>query len=225
MLFRSDTFAASLGAAGTLSIGETNLNQQNGPGTVILRLGSTNTIAAGTIAVGNGGFGGLRRLHLGSGTNVLNANLLRIGLGDSGGRDSGELVFESGSGAVQIRGAGGGSSRANLSLLVGNSTSGIGSTNTCDVTGHYADLLLDSLVMGDQAARVSTWNNYFGFDQGVLEANTVSLSKACRNGTSGSSWMRLGGGTVNFGSLALASSYAAATLDIAGGQEIGRAHV
>jgi len=213
-----DTFVASLGAAGLLSIGETSLNQQNGPGTVILRLGSTNTITAGTIAVGNGGFGSLRRLHLGSGTNVLNANLVKLGRGDVSGRDSGELVFESGSGAVQIRGSGGGSSRANLSILVGTTASSIGSTNTFDVTGHYADLLIDSLVMGDQAARVSTWNNYFGFDQGVLDANTVSLSKACRSGTSGSSLMHLGGGTVSFGSLALASSSAAATLDISGGQ-------
>ena len=56
--------------------------------------------------------------------------------------------------------------------------------------------------MGDQAARVGTWDNYFGFDQGVLDANTVSLSKACRTGTIGTSLMHLGGGTVNFGSLA-----------------------
>jgi len=213
-----DTFVASLGAAGLLSIGDVNFNQQNGPATVVLRLGSTNTITAGTIAVGNGGKGSLRQLHLGSGTNVLNADLLRLGLGDSAGRDSGMLVFENGSGAVQIRGSGGGSSRANLSILVGNATSNVGSTNTFDVTGHYADLLIDSLVMGDQAARVGAWDNYFGFDQGVLDANTVSLSKACLAATAGTSLMHLGGGTVNFGSLALASSSAPATLDITGGQ-------
>ena len=213
-----DTFVASLGAAGLLSIGDVNLNQQNGPGTVVLRLGATNTISAGTIAVGNGGKGSLRQLHLGSGTNSLNADLVKVGLGDSGGRDSGALVFENSSGSVRLCGFGGGTSRANLSILVGATAATTGSTNTFDVAGHYADLLIGSLVMGDQAARVGAWDNYFGFDQGVLDANAVSLSKACRSGTSGSSVMHLGGGTVNLGSLALASSSAAATLDISGGQ-------
>ena len=213
-----DTFVASLGTAGLLSVGETNLNPQNGPATVVLRLGATNTITAGTIAVGNGGKGSLRHLHLGSMTNVLNADLVRLGLGDGAGRDSGSLVFENGSGAVQLRGSSGGASRAALSLLVGSANNGTGSTNTFDVTGHYADLLVSTLTLGDQANRAATWSNYFGFDQGVLDATSVYLSKASAATANGTSWMHLGGGTVTFGSLAMASSSASATLDISGGQ-------
>lgn len=214
-----DVFTANLGSAGSLLVGETNLASGNAPNNLsVLRLAATNTIMAGTIGLGNGGKSITPELHLGSGTNVLNVGLVRLGLGSGSGRDSGKLVFESGSGSVQIRGSGGGSSRANLSILVGNTAAGNGSTNTFDVTGHYADMLIDSLVLGDQAARVGAWDNYFGFDQGMLDASTVSLSKACRNGTSGSSLMHLGGGTVNFGNLSLASSSANATFDITGGQ-------
>lgn len=213
-----DVFTANLGATGLVSIGETNVNGQNAAALVVLRLGSTNTITAGTIAVGNGGKGSLRELHLGGGTNVLNVDLVRLGYADGLGRDSGKLVFEGSSGSVRLRGSGGGSTRANLSILVGTAGTGSGSTNTFDVTGHYADLLIGSLVMGDQANRTGTWSNYFGFDQGVLDASSVSLSKAGLSATTGGSFMHLGGGTVNFGSLALASSSAPATLDITGGQ-------
>ena len=97
-----------------------------------LVIGGDNTITAGTIGIGNGGKSIKPELHLGSATNTLNAGLVRIGLGDSGGRESGKLVFESGTGAVQIRGSAGGSTRANLSILVGVTGAG-GSSNSCRV--------------------------------------------------------------------------------------------
>ena len=213
-----DVFVADLGPTGGIGLGETNLNTANNTPSQILHLAATNRITAATLGIGSGGKGITPEFHLGSGTNVLNIDLIRLGYADGVGRDSGKLLFDSGSGSVAIHGSGGGSTRANLNLLVGNSATTAGSTNTVDLTGHYASLWLSTLTMGDQANRAAAWSNYFGFDQGVLDATSVSLSKACLAGVTGTSWMHLGGGTVTFGALALASSSASATLDIAGGQ-------
>jgi autotransporter-associated beta strand protein len=213
-----DVFTANLGATGLLRLGEVNTQTGGSIPPKVLRLAATNTITAGTIGIGNGGKSITPELHLGSVTNVLNADLIKVGNGSS--RDSGRLLFEGATGSVRVRGSGGESTRANLNILVGGTTTGGNSTNSFDVTGHYADLLFDSLVMGDQGSRQGAWDNYFGFDQGILDASSVSLSKACRLGTTGTSLMRLGGGTVTFGSLALASSSAAATLEISGGAQV-----
>jgi autotransporter-associated beta strand protein len=208
-----DVFTANLGT-GSLRLGEVNLATGSGTSLQVLRLAATNTITAGTVSVGSGGKSLVAELHLGGGTNVLNTDIIKVGAGDS--RDSGKVIFEGGSGSVRIRGSGGASTRANLNILVGNAGTGGGSTNTFDLTGHYADLLLDTLVVGDQASRSGPWSSYFAFDQGVLDASSVSLAKAGH--TTGAAWMHLGGGTATFGSLALASGSAAATLEITGGQ-------
>jgi len=208
-----DVFNVNLGT-GSLRLGEVNLATGSGTSLQVLRLAVTNSITAGTVSIGSGGKGLLAELHLGSATNVLNADIIKVGAGDA--RDSGKLIFEGGSGSVRVRGSGGGSTRAQLAILVGTAGTGGGSTNAVDVTGHYADLLFDTLVVGDQASRSGPWYNYFGFDQGILDASSVTLSKAGH--TTGASWMHLGGGTASFGSLAMASSSAAATLDITGGQ-------
>ena len=211
-----DVFTANLGTNGILRMGDVNGNTGNGYPLSVLRLAPTSTLNAGTLGVGVGGKQFMPELHLGSLTNTLNADVINIGAGAS--RDSGKLVFEGPTGAVRIRGSGGAATRASLNLLVGATTTGGPSTNVFDVSGHYADLLFGSLVIGEQAGRVGGWTNYFGFDQGILDAATVSLSKACRTGTTGGSLLRLGGGTVNFGTFALASSSAAGMLDITGGQ-------
>ena len=213
-----DVFTANLGSTGLVRVGETNVNTGNAASLQVLRLAATSTITAGTIGIGNGGKIITPELHLGSVTNTLNANLIRLGSADGTGRDSGKLLFEGTTGSLRVRGFGGGATRANLSILVGNGGSANGSTNVLDVTGHFADMLIDALVIGDQASRASTWSNYFGFDQGVLDATSVSLSKAGLAGATNASLMHLGGGTVNFGSLAMASGNAAATLEITGGQ-------
>lgn len=213
-----DVFTANLGSTGLVRVGETNVNTGNAASLEVLRLAATSTITAGTIGIGNGGRAITPELHLSSVTNTLNANLVRLGYADGVGRDSGKLLFEGATGSLCVRGFGGGSTRANLSILVGNGTTANGSTNVFDVTGHYADLLIDALTIGDQASRVGVWSNYFAFDQGVLDATSVSLSKAGLTAANGVSIMRLGGGTVNFGSLAMASGNAAATLEITGGQ-------
>ena len=208
-----DVFTANLGT-GSLRLGEVNLATGSGTSLQVLRLAVTNTITAGTVSIGSGGKGLLAELHLGSGTNALNVDMIKVGAGDA--RDSGKLSFEGGSGSVRIRGSGGDSTRAQMNILVGAANTSGGSTNSVDLTGHYADLLLNTLIVGDQASRTGPWYNYFGFDQGVLDASNVLLAKAGH--TTGLAWMHLGGGTTTFGSLAMVSSSAAATLDITGGQ-------
>ena len=208
-----DLFTANLGP-GSLRLGEVNLATGSGTSLQVLRLAVTNTITAGTVSIGSGGKGLLAELHLGSGTNLLNTDIIKVGAGDA--RDSGKLLFEGGSGSVCVRGSGGGTTRAQMNILVGNANTSGGSTNSVDLTGHYADLLLSSLVVGDQASRSGAWYNYFGFDQGILDVSSVTLSKAGH--ITGNSWMHLGGGTTTFGNLAMVSSSAAATLDITGGQ-------
>ena len=213
-----DNFTANLGTNGAVRVGEVNVNAGNSTPLEVLRLAGTSTITAGTIGIGNGGRYICPELHLGSVTNTLNAGLIRLGYVDGTGRDSGKLFFEGSTGSLRVRGSAGGSSRANLSILTGSGGTANPSTNVFDVAGHFADMLIDTLTIGDQPNRTGTWSNYFAFDQGVLDANSVSLSKACLASTAGASLMRLGGGTVNFGSLAMASSSAAATLEISGGQ-------
>ena len=209
-------FIVDLGATGNLLQGE--VNGETGVGSPInaLILAATNSISAGTITLGPGGKFQDIQMNLGSVTNVLNCGTLNLGTGP---RNHGAQVqFNTpGSGSLRVRGYAGGTSRANVNVGTGNqSTTGAG-LNVFDVTGHYSDLLLGTLTVGDQPSRAGAWSQTFSFDQGKLDATSLVISKGCRAGISGTSIVNLGGGTVILGSVTVSSSSAAGTLNISGG--------
>lgn len=212
----------NLGASGNLWVGDLNGNIRGASAGVtpydILTLAVSNVLSIGTISVGAGGTAFTPELHLGSGTNILNADAIKVGTGT---RDSGTFIFGGSSGSVAVRGYAGGVSRAALSIGTGTQATASAANNTVDFTGHYADLLLSTVDIGDQANRVGSWSQTFSFDQGILDISSVDLGNACLSGTAGTSTMNLHGGTAAIGSFtfmrANTASTAAATLDIAGG--------
>jgi len=209
-------FIVDLGAAGNLFQGEVNGETGSLSPIDALILAATNSISAGTITLGPGGKYQDIQMNLGSVTNVLNSDTINLGTGP---RNHGaQIQFNTpGAGSLRIRGYAGGTSRANLNVGTGNQSSSGGGINGVDVTGHYADLLLGTLTLGDQAARAGAWSQTFSFDQGKLDATSLVMSKACRAGISGTSIVNLGGGVVNLGSVTVSSSVADGTLNITGG--------
>jgi fibronectin-binding autotransporter adhesin len=220
------TFYADLGASGSLRMGTLGDIPASGvgvsPNNFILAANS-NVISAGAFYIGAGGMQNQPKLLLGAGTNILNADNIYLGQGFAvANRDCGIIKFydtPSVSGSVRIRGYDG-STRANLRIGDGNAGTGGVATNIVDVSGHYADLLLGSLVLGNQPNRVGAWEQYFSFDQGVLNATNVSLS-AARNGSNpASSTMTIGGGVATLGPVSLTASVASGTLNLSGGATV-----
>jgi hypothetical protein len=215
-----DSFVANLGATGLVNLG--TLDGNPGPPTGatvpnVLKLAAiSNSITAGTLAVGAGGRQLIPELRLGAGTNILNVNTLTVG---GGGRDGGYLLFDSSAGGVRVR-ANDGVSRANLNVGVNpTTTTGASITNTVDLTGHPVDLLLGAVVIGNYN-NAGMYQNTVSFDQGVLNASSTSLSVLRNNNanaTNSSSTLNIGGGLASLGQVSLTASAAAGTLNITGG--------
>jgi autotransporter-associated beta strand protein len=173
--FATDLRTGATGSAGgTFVVGGSSGGANGSGATATLAVNST--IKAATLTISNvSGGSGTVSLRLGSGNQVINAN--SIGM-SQGTRDSSSLLFDTVSGSLTVRGAGGSSSRANLSMLTGITTSST-TTSTFDVTGHQADLLLGAVkVLDSTAATTSSANNYstfFGFDQGTLDATSFLI--------------------------------------------------
>ena len=219
-----DNLIVNLGTNGQLNLGTLDGNPGPQAGATVvnqLQLANlSNSITAGAITVGAGGRQLTPDLRLSSGTNIFYIGSLNIG---TGGRDGGQMEFYQGSGGLTVRGAAGGSSRAEYNQGV-NTTSGTaaGFTTTVDLTGGAADLLFDAMVIGNEPVRAANsslafgWANTFTFNQGTLNANSVSLSGGCLNGTTGASTMNITGGTASLGNVSLTTSFAPGTLNISG---------
>jgi autotransporter-associated beta strand protein len=214
-----DNFIANLGTNGSVNLG--TLDGNPGPTTMLndLILASvSNSITAGLINIGAGGRQLTPELILGNGTNIFNVNTLALGQGQTvGGRDGGYLHFAGGSGGLRVR-ASDGISRAVMNVGVNPvSTTGASITNTVDLTGHPADLLLSSLVIGDYNI-AGVYQNTFSFDTGVLDALSTSLSSLRNNNgtnaTASSSTLNINGGIASLGAVSLTASVAAGTLNI-----------
>lgn len=213
-----DNFVANLGATGLVNLGTLDGNPGPGAGATVVNefklAAVSNSITAGTITIGAGGRQLVPQLRLGAGTNLLNVNTLNIG---TGGRDGGYLLFDGATGGVRVR-AYDGVSHANMNVGVStNTTTGAGVTNTVDLTGHTADLLLGALVIGNYPVRAGAYQNTFSFDQGVLDASSTSLSVGRNAANPGLSTLNIGGGTASLGPVSLTASPAAGTFNITGG--------
>ncbi|MEI6239228.1 MAG: autotransporter-associated beta strand repeat-containing protein [Planctomycetia bacterium] len=165
---------ASGSAGGTFVVGGVS-GGANGANGSTATLAVNSTIKANALTISNvNGNGNAVSLRLGSGNQVINANSISM---SQGTRDPSSLLFNTVSGSLTVRGAGG-SGRANLTMLTGITT-GSPITSTFDVTGHQADLLLGAVkVLDSTAATTSSANNYsafFGFDQGTLDATSFLI--------------------------------------------------
>ena len=210
-----DNFIVNLGSTGLVNLGTLDGNPGPGAGATVVNqfmlAAVSNSITAGSINIGAGGRQLVPQLLLGAGTNRLNVDTLNIG---TGGRDGGYLLFNGGTGGVRVR-ANDGVSRANMNVGVNTPTAtGAGVTNTVDLTGHTADLLLNALVIGNYPVRVGAYLNTFSFNQGVLDALSTSLSVGRNASNPGTSTLNIGGGTASLGAVSLTASVAAGTLNI-----------
>ncbi len=177
------SFYANLGT-GTFRVGDAT-NSGGGAGTggggSALILATDSTILATTITSDSPTDNVTQVIKLGSGTNVLWANTITIGL--SSNRGDGTLDFNTGTGTLQIRNLAG-TGRATMNVANGASTSGAAGFGTVDFTGHSADLLLGTLTVGGRSAGSGATGNAtgtFSFDTGTLDASTVVI--ATRTGT------------------------------------------
>jgi hypothetical protein len=151
---------------------------------------------------------------LGPATNVINANTNYAG---GGGRDGSYIHFASGTGGLRLRAFDGVSPAIfNVGVNPGTGT-GASITNTVDFTGHWVDLLLSTLVIGDYN-NAGFYENAFSFDTGVLDALSTSLSVLRNNNANASSsgsTLNITGGTASLGPVVLTASAAYGTLNIA----------
>jgi fibronectin-binding autotransporter adhesin len=221
-----NNLVVNLGATGVINLG--TLDGNPGPpagATVVNQLflaAVSNSITAGTLTIGAGGRQLDPQLLLGPGTNILDVGTLNVG---TGGRDGGDLLFNNApsTGGVTIRGVAGGATRAEYNQGVNATTAtAAGFATTVDFSGGTADLLFDSMVIGNEPVRAASsssafgWANTFSFGQGTLNANSVSLSKGCLSSATGSSTMNIGGGMASLGAVSLTASVASGTLNIYG---------
>lgn len=179
--------------SGVVRVGDNS--GQTGGGLCTLILAATNSISAGLIGVGESGRAVAHALKLGTVSNFLNAAVFNIG---TGGRDGGSISFATNSGALVLRGFGGGTNRADMNIGIGGTSTGSSASPVFDVRGHFADIMLDTLFMGDQQ-RAGSLNAGFYFSLGNLDINSVVLAQRIGTGTNNTSLVDIGGGTVNFG--------------------------
>lgn len=208
--------------AGTFLVSSTS--GTNASGKAELRLADTTTITANALTVGGGGtFGGgadqVNLLKLGTVSNVLNVNSLNIG---TGARDLGSITFLDTTGSVTVRAADGTSAVAfNMGTGSANTAVGLaGNQNTFDVAGHSADLKFSTVNIGTQN-RNADLVNVFSFDTGTLEIGSLNASSKGSNGSTTTTTINLGGGTVTSGAWTLATASGAgnavATANLTGG--------
>jgi autotransporter-associated beta strand protein len=196
------------GAMTVSAIGDNNANDRS-----VMILSASNVLRAAAITVGASGIGAINQLRLGSGTNILYVDALNLG---TVGRDCGLLTFDGATGGIVLRDSSG-AGRANVAIGTNANGTGYVAGNTLDVTGHEADLLIGTLRMGEYLNRGGRWTNTFSFNQGILDISSVEMSTACKAGVVGNSYLNIGGGLANLGSVSLSASIATGTLAITGG--------
>ncbi|HEX8915824.1 MAG TPA: autotransporter-associated beta strand repeat-containing protein, partial [Humisphaera sp.] len=212
------TFTANLGVAGSMTIGATNDNQgavagSTTPYTTNISLAQTSTVTAGTVTVGGSASGNVAApngtgtnamMRLGSVANTINTNTLNIG---TGSRDAGGVQFAAAGGTLVLRDAAGTGPVA-VNMGTGTATTANVAANFLDTTGHNADLLMSTVIMGSQARNLP-YTNTISFNQGTM--TIANLQMALRNSSGGTdggankvvtSTVNVGGGTANFGSAA-----------------------
>ncbi|MEA3213309.1 MAG: hypothetical protein QOE70_6366 [Chthoniobacter sp.] len=203
------SFSTNLGATGIFRVGDNNSGVSLDNTT--LTLAPTNTITAGTFGVGDATAGNVATvtLKLGSGVNTINASVISIGANTQ--RATGILQFNTGTGTLKVR-ALDGIGRANLNQINGGAGTGATLVSTIDLTGHSADLLLNTWTMSARSggsAGAGNATSTFTFDTGTLDATMLVLSN--KTGTTNftatsTATVNINGGTATFGSILMAGN-------------------
>ncbi|MCL4207851.1 MAG: autotransporter-associated beta strand repeat-containing protein, partial [Pirellulaceae bacterium] len=185
------TFTAVL--TGSLIVQASGDNSAADPAS--LKLSDTaNTITAANLYVGNSGTGATNTFTLGAGTNIINVDAVHLGRGT---RDTGVINFAGPGGSVTLRNAAG-TGRANVTLGITSSQGTAYTTaNLFDVSGHTADLAIDTLATSLGAKTASNTND-LRFDSGTLDIKSINMAVAKGTGSSINK-ISLGGGTVRLG--------------------------
>ena len=167
-------------------LGNFNLNAPTGhlrighgaltKGTLILATQSTINTATISVGetIGSGNSNQFSTLHLGSGTNTLQTNDLRIGIE----KTAGVVQFAGPAGSVTITGThGSGKAAIAVGRATGGSYQGVG-TNSLLLAGHHATVNASTVVIGRKGAGTSGGNitATLSFDTGTFSADEIRLA-------------------------------------------------
>jgi autotransporter-associated beta strand protein len=178
--------------AGT-SAGELRVGGGNSRG-ILLLANASNAITAAIVHVSNSAVtsgaggnnnGGVSRLGLGSGTNVINADTVNVG----GGKSAGIFDFQSSTGTVMLAGRAGG--LVNITLGNQNSATGSNTVTQFALAGHTANVQAGTVVVGRLGgATGGTGAAAITFDTGEFNVASLQLavnaSGTAPNGAAGS---------------------------------------
>jgi autotransporter-associated beta strand protein len=171
---------------------------------------TTSTLKAAALSVQYSNNNATARVRLGAGSQVWNINSVTLG---SASRSTGTVdFFDPSLGSLTVRAANG---SGRTDWTIGQSaTQSINGGGTVDLTGHYSDLLLGTLILSRDNANNSfgtaSYTSTFSFDYGVFDATTVTIANE-RFSRAGN-WT----GTLNLGGTSnLANTFAIGTLDMA----------
>jgi autotransporter-associated beta strand protein len=232
------TLAAQSAPSGSLFVGDVFV-KNNGNETAMLVLASNTTVNANYVIVGwDRTVGIVETLVLGAGSNVFNANVVSAGppppftyvdavtgntITTSSKREGGRIFFNSPTGSLKIRGKdgvsrstlyvaaskNGGTGFSAATNVVAHGGAGMISAQYVDLSGHYADLYLSNLVVGNDGHGNGNmnypeelWTNYFNFSTGILDTTGLQLgiTSSSPNGTNYIlSTCNLSGGVVTIG--------------------------
>jgi fibronectin-binding autotransporter adhesin len=171
-------FSASLDTtSGVFRLGHRSGNIGTGNGYTMILAGTSNTIIAKQLLIGDQAGAGTNSLRLGGGTNLLRADTIAVGaFGNFNlARNVANLNFNSSSGSVTIRAADGNGAAA-LNLINGSLATGVSSPfATFDVTGHSANLLFSTVEMMNVSGPGNSYNSAFRFDTGTLVASAFNV--------------------------------------------------
>ncbi len=220
-------FALNLGTTGTLRVGNTAGTSMGGPFYTTLILATNSSITAGTVGVGDatGQGGNIGVLRLGSGTNAINADVVNIGQAGTS-RSSGQVVFDTATGSLTLRGSAGGNSRANtVNILNHTSATGTLLTGLLELADHPAHLLIGTLTLAKRVGNSALGDTgTLTFDTGTLDVTTVVAGSRSSTGGTSAGTLNIGGGTaiVGTGGITLATSTVAGstangTVNLTGG--------
>ncbi len=225
------TFTVNQGSGGTFRLGDSTTGS-NAPAGSTLKLASANTIATGNFRIGDGSGGNATHvLTLGNGANVINATTVNIGSAGSGIRSSGSMVFADAdtTGTLTLRGFDGGTTRTTLNMVSTTGNTAVGMNSTVNLSGHTADLLVDTLTMARRTANAGGSSATLTFDQGTLDVTTLNMANRSNAVGNVTATVNLGDSvaagvpTVTIGSITMAVSsgsgagVSAANLNISGG--------
>jgi len=188
----------------------------NSGGTATTTLASlTNTITASNFNVGLNGPSGSgtsssATLNLGQAT-ILNANTINVGTnGAQSGTSTLLLPSLYANPTVQIRGASGGSSRANLTVGYKTASDYAGGSGVVNLaaTGSTLDAMIGTLTLGKHDSGAGNFNNAtsgtFTFNAGTLDATSIVMAAAATvNIKTADGTLTTNGGTIKVGTLTM----------------------